>query len=86
MLVKTQFKHIGQFVQMPVSSSMLTVTPTPQAAIPLEPVHPTGHVGGRLLGDRRGEGRKFHIEPRAVELSCRKCSSGSVCMLRRLPS
>jgi hypothetical protein len=29
-LVKTQFKRIGQFVQMPVSTSQLTITTTPQ--------------------------------------------------------
>ena len=32
-LVKTQSKRIGQFVQMPVSSAMLTVTKTPQATL-----------------------------------------------------
>ena len=32
-LVKTQSKRIGQFVQMPVSSAMLTITPTPQATL-----------------------------------------------------
>jgi hypothetical protein len=32
-LVKTQSKRIGQFVQMPVSTAMLTVTPTPQATL-----------------------------------------------------
>jgi len=32
-LVKTQSKRVGQFVQMPVSTSMLTITPTPQATL-----------------------------------------------------
>lgn len=32
-LVKTQSKRIGQFVQMPVSTAMLTVTTTPQATL-----------------------------------------------------
>ncbi|HEY8646566.1 MAG TPA: hypothetical protein VIL77_11860 [Gaiellaceae bacterium] len=32
-LVKTQSKRIGQFVQMPVSTAMLTITPTPQATL-----------------------------------------------------
>jgi hypothetical protein len=31
-LVKTEFKRIGQFVQMPVSSAMLTITTTPQTS------------------------------------------------------
>ena len=32
-LVKTQWKRSGQFVQMPVASAMLTITPTPQATL-----------------------------------------------------
>ncbi len=32
-LVKTQFKRIGQFVQMPVASSQLTISATPQTTL-----------------------------------------------------
>jgi len=32
-LVKTQFKRIGQFVQMPVATSQLTIAATPQTAL-----------------------------------------------------
>ena len=49
-LVKTQSKRIGQFVQMPVATAMLTVTTTPQATL-----------GGGPARDNR---RRRHVELR----------------------
>jgi hypothetical protein len=44
-LVKTQSKRSGQFVQMPVSTAMLTITTTPQATLGNGPA-PTTSVAG----------------------------------------
>lgn len=49
-LVKTQSKRIGQFVQMPVSSAMLTVTKTPQATLGSGPA-PTTTVAAASSSD-----------------------------------
>ena len=49
-LVKTQSKRIGQFVQMPVTPAMLTVTKTPQATLGSGPA-PTASTAGVSSSD-----------------------------------
>lgn len=49
-LVKTQAKRIGQFVQMPVATAMLTVTAKPQAALGSGPT-PTTSVAAASSAD-----------------------------------